>query len=178
MTIIVRSTESIGQRAGAARCRNAAGPSGAADHQRRTRRRRFPRSWCSATAGKTPASTWRPPSRPPRKQKFPCTPWPSARPPRRPRFVSATWLRRRVYPGDAFQVTGYLQSQGLNGRAVTVELSVLNTGREGSNAEPALEKSRACHAWRRLRNRACAIRHSRASPPPAAHRSIANQAAS
>jgi hypothetical protein len=31
----------------------------------------------------------------------------------------------RAYPGDSFQVTGYVQSQGLAGRTVSVELSVL-----------------------------------------------------
>ncbi len=48
----------------------------------------------------------------------------------------------RAYPGDAFQVTGYLQSRGLNGRSVTVELSVLNAAKDNENtAEPGLDVS-------------------------------------
>ncbi len=48
----------------------------------------------------------------------------------------------RAYPGDAFQVTGYLQSQGLNGRSVTVELSVLDAAKgKAGNGEPGLEKT-------------------------------------
>ncbi|HEY2827134.1 MAG TPA: hypothetical protein VGJ04_05995 [Pirellulales bacterium] len=48
----------------------------------------------------------------------------------------------RAYPGDSFQVTGYLQSQGLAGRTVSVELSVSNAGEgPGSKAEPAVNKT-------------------------------------
>ncbi len=48
----------------------------------------------------------------------------------------------RAYPGDSFQVTGYVQSQGLNGRTVSVELSVLapSEGKSG-NGESVLEKA-------------------------------------
>ncbi len=48
----------------------------------------------------------------------------------------------RAYPGDSFQVTGYLQSMGLSGRQVTVELNILNAGDEkNANAQPLFEKS-------------------------------------
>lgn len=40
----------------------------------------------------------------------------------------------RAYPGDSFQVTGYLQSQGLAGRQVTVELAMSEAGSEGSGS--------------------------------------------
>ncbi|HZZ30272.1 MAG TPA: VWA domain-containing protein [Pirellulales bacterium] len=46
----------------------------------------------------------------------------------------------RAYPGDNFQITGYVQSQGLKGRTVTVELAVVSTG-QGSKTEPVLEKT-------------------------------------
>jgi hypothetical protein len=38
----------------------------------------------------------------------------------------------RAYPGDRFQVTGYVQAQGLAGRTVTVEIAVVNP-KEGPN---------------------------------------------
>ena len=48
----------------------------------------------------------------------------------------------RAYPGDSFQVTGYIQSQGLSGRSVSVELAVLEAGQEKSaTAEPSVEKT-------------------------------------
>jgi hypothetical protein len=48
----------------------------------------------------------------------------------------------RAYPGDSFQVTGYLQSQGLAGRTVTVELSVSDAEKgQGSKTQPAVDKT-------------------------------------
>jgi hypothetical protein len=48
----------------------------------------------------------------------------------------------RAYPGDSFQVTGYLQSQGLSGRTVTVELSVASAEKgQGGNAAPSIQKT-------------------------------------
>jgi von Willebrand factor type A domain len=47
----------------------------------------------------------------------------------------------RAYPGDSFRVTGYLQSQGLNGRRVTVELTVRDAEQKDANATPQVEKT-------------------------------------
>jgi hypothetical protein len=48
----------------------------------------------------------------------------------------------RAYPGDSFQVTGYIQSQGLSGRSVSVELAVLEAGQEKVAApEASVEKT-------------------------------------
>ena len=48
----------------------------------------------------------------------------------------------RAYPGDSFQVTGYLQSQGLVGRTVTVDLSVSGAGAgQGNQGTPAVTQT-------------------------------------
>ncbi len=48
----------------------------------------------------------------------------------------------RAYPGDSFQVTGYVQSKGLAGRTVAVELNVLAAGESKSGSgESVLDKS-------------------------------------
>ncbi len=47
----------------------------------------------------------------------------------------------RAYPGDSFRVTGYLQSQGLEGRRVTVELTVRDADQKDANATTAVEKT-------------------------------------
>jgi hypothetical protein len=48
----------------------------------------------------------------------------------------------RAYPGDSFQVTCYLQSQGLADRTVTVELSVSGAGEgQGGKTEAAVDKT-------------------------------------
>ena len=62
----------------------------------------------------------------------------------------------RAYPGDRFQVTGYVQSQGLAGRTVTVELAVL-TPAKGKAARPrrtALENTERVTLGGDSRNRA------------------------
>jgi hypothetical protein len=64
--------------------------------------------------------------------------------PNRPTNVRVTDLVAppRAYPGDSFQVTGYIQSQGLSGRSVTVELAVLEAGQEKLAApEPSVDKT-------------------------------------
>ena len=48
----------------------------------------------------------------------------------------------RAYKGDSFPVTGYLQSQGLAGRSVEVDLEVFEAGKEKNpNATPLLQKT-------------------------------------
>ena len=48
----------------------------------------------------------------------------------------------RAYPGDSFQVTGYLQSQGLSGRTVAVELSVTSAEKgQGGSSAPSFQKT-------------------------------------
>lgn len=47
----------------------------------------------------------------------------------------------RAYPGDSFQITGYLQSEGLADRAVAVELISRSGGEGGKNEEAKIEGS-------------------------------------
>ena len=47
----------------------------------------------------------------------------------------------RAYPGDSFQVTGYLQSEGLSDRTVAVELISRAAGEENRQLEGTLEAS-------------------------------------
>ncbi len=123
----------------AARQRDAAGPVAAHADHRRAHRRRFPAWWCSATAGRTPASI--PPAPSPRHAtpRFRSSPWASARIAARPTSASATWSRR---PGPiratAFKITGYLQSEGLADRTVARRIA-LAAGRRG-------ERGRRRHA--------------------------------
>ena len=55
----------------------------------------------------------------------------------------------RAYPGDRFQVTGYVQAQGLAGRTVTVEIAVVNAakGRNPNGHEESVWKSRSASRW-------------------------------
>ncbi len=50
-------------------------------------------------------------------------------------FIAPT----RAYPGDSFNVTGYLQSQELSGRTVTVELTSKPAGEAGKNQQGKVE---------------------------------------
>jgi len=47
----------------------------------------------------------------------------------------------RAYPGDSFQITGYLQSEGLSDRTVAVELTSRPAGEENQKSEGKLEAS-------------------------------------
>lgn len=64
--------------------------------------------------------------------------------PNRPKNVGIADLIAppRAYPGDSFPITGFLQSQGLSGRSVTVELAIFEAGKEkNADAQPVLEKT-------------------------------------
>ena len=83
--------------------------------------------------GKTPVSMLRPQSKRPRKRQIPVYTIGigSANRPTNVR-VSDLVAPARAYPGDSFQVTGYVQAQGLAGRTVTVEIAVV-IPKEGPN---------------------------------------------
>ena len=65
--------------------------------------------------------------------------WDSERPPRQIRLVDLE-LPLRVYPGDRYTITGYIQATGLEGR--TVQLQLERTTMDDQPLDPAVQMDR------------------------------------